>query len=48
MDMNDVVQEQCQDPQSSQQTQPDEIASLKCTYNGCESKEVFLTKAALK
>jgi hypothetical protein len=48
MDMSDVVQEQCQDPQSSQHTQPDEIASLKCTYNGCESKESFLTKAALK
>jgi hypothetical protein len=51
MDTSDVVYEQHQDAQaaqSSQQTQVDENESLKCTHDGCENNEVFITKAALK
>jgi hypothetical protein len=48
MDMSDVVQVQCQDPQPSQLTPADENGPFKCTFDGCENNEVFSTKAALK
>jgi hypothetical protein len=46
--MGDIVLEHRQDTQSSEEMQASEDASLKCVFIGCENKEVFPTKPALK